>query len=258
MKEIDKIINCIYNDDPYNFKLFTDLLMKYNRMLNVKNRNQKIVLKNALMRIFFDRFYILYPDIINENNSNSYNFGNTCNSLRWSTPKAIDINPNLMKPEYMDKPFISIVHSSEVLQEASKELQMLEFFTNPIDIFIHTFSALKVVDNFVKASTFEKRVGKFITMFDKSLIISEKAQMSFDDIFLLFCLIFTVYPPSNSKKLSTFLSKMSGISFEPPLEYAKLFLVSTIQYIENYKVSELFDKENTVFDSGDPLGVLPK
>ena len=51
---------------------------------------------------------------------------------------------------------------------------------------------------------------------------------------------------------------MSGISFEPPLEYAKLFLVSTIQYIENYKVSELFDKENTVFDSGDPLGVLPK
>ncbi|KAH0787948.1 hypothetical protein GPJ56_008156 [Histomonas meleagridis] len=92
-------------------------------------------------------------------------------------------------------------------------------------------------------------------MFDKSKIEAQSTLMSFDDFFPLFCLVFSYAPPSNSIAMGTFLSSIRGIQYEPPLEYARLFLVSAIEFVKNYKVSDLYCKLGA-YDSNDPLGFL--
>ena len=182
---------------------------------------QRLVLTYAINRVFFDEIalvpgYFLFSEIGSEE------FNKNCAILRKKTPVELEISPSLMKPEMMDVPFEDIVANSETLLESSRNLNSIHFITNPYDITYTAFKAIKLIDNFVVDNK----------GLDKTQAGS--SNMSFDDVFSLFCPVMAIDPPKNCVSLADFFSRIDGLRFSSSLDFAKLLVSSSVDYIVNY------------------------
>ena len=200
-----------------------DVIKKSFAMLfQPKNAAQRLVLTYAINRVFFDEIalvpgYFLFSEIGSEE------FNRKCAILKKKTPVELEISPSLMKPEMMDKPFDEIVENSEQLLESSRNLNSIHFITNPYDITYTAFKAIKLIDNFV-VNNKGLDPGK-----------AGSSNMSFDDVFSLFCPVMAIDPPKNCVSLADFFSRIDGLSFSSSLDFAKLLVSSSVDYIVGYE-----------------------
>lgn len=206
-----------------NIRDLDHITKSFNMLFQPKNINEKIVINFAITRYFFDALSIV-PGFFLYSNDESPVFTEKCASLRKKTPTQLGIHPSLMKPEMMEVPFEDIVKDSKYLNESSQYLNSLHFYTNPFDIAFTAFNAVKAIDNFVLGN---KQI-------DESS--PEGSSMSFDDVFSLFCPVLAIDPPKNCMSLAKFYSKIDGLVFSSALDFAKLLILSSVDYITNIEL----------------------
>lgn len=199
-----------------NMRELDQVNKSFNLLFDPQNSNERLVMHSAIVRVMFDEIslvknFFLFSD------ENSEQFVQKCSILRKMNPKQLKIAENLMKPDMMEQPFEEIVQASPDLIEATRMINCLHFLTNPYDIVYQTFKAVRLIDQFVK-----------INMGGKS-----NTNMSFDDVFSLFCPVMSIDPPKNAVALSRFLLGVEGLQFSQPLDFAKIVLSSSVDYIAN-------------------------
>jgi hypothetical protein len=132
-------------------------------------------------------------------------------------------------------------------------MSVLHFMTNPVDIIASVFIVLKAGEEFVKQNHLENRFGPYVSMFDRNKVANVSQQLSFDDFFPMFCLIFALACPVNGAAISDLISRLTGMALSPAFDFAKLFFTSALQYVKNVKVAELGGRHFD--DEEDPLGL---
>lgn len=230
------------------------IVAKFAELLRPKHVTHTFVIRNAVSRIFFDRFYIRNSQLYVKQ-ENLHDFLEKCNAVKWSTPKTMDVNDKLLMPTMMNTPFVLLHDKSEELKTSGDDCYMIQYYVNPMDILSFVFKALKCGEDFVRSNSLERRLGRFVSMFeDKKKLASAANAMAFDDFFPLFCLVFSFNPPINAVPVSEFLAHITGIKFPSPFDFAKLFLTSAVEYISNVKASEMVGHDEGL-DAEDPLGL---
>jgi hypothetical protein len=135
--------------------------------------------------------------------------------------------PEKMVPlEMMDIPFATLVDQNPLLKAAVEKLDVLVFFTNPIDIMAHIFLALKKLEEFASLSAADR----------------ETDGLAFDDFFPLFCLVLAMAWPGNARAIADGLAKSTGLLISSSLDFAKLFFTSAIEYIAKVNLDDFEPK----------------
>lgn len=199
-----------------NMKELDQVNKSFNLLFEPKNANERLVMHSAIVRVMFDEISLV-KNFFLFSEEGSEMFVEKCAVIRRQTPKKLQIVENIMLPVYMNQPFEEIVSISPDLIDATRILNSLHFLTNPYDIVYQTFKAVRSIDQFVKNNL----GGKGNT------------NMSFDDVFSLFCPVMAMDPPKNAVALSRFLLSVDGLKFSQPLDFSKLMLSSSIDYISN-------------------------
>jgi hypothetical protein len=254
--QFDRIVNEVLALDKgrIDLELLKPLLKSLFQVFKPKSSTEVIVVKHAIYRVFFDRLYLKKPSLLEGNDGDRRKLANQCERVRWLTPRQMSIPEKIMKPEMMDVAFALLAQRTVQLQQAVGFISSLHFLTNPIDIMATVFSALKAGEEFVKQNSFEKRFGRWVSMFDREKVSGVADQLAFDDFFPMFCLMFSLAPPANAISIANLLSQVSGVSLSPAFDFAKLFFTSTVQYLRNVNLADLMAADDD--DEDDPLGLL--
>jgi hypothetical protein len=236
-----------------NFSAVTELIGVCVKLLKPKDQREVIVIKNGVYRLFFDRLFMHCPQLFEGTKPDAAEMGGRCSLVRWMTPHQMSIPDKLMQPSMVDMPFATLLRGSPQLQQAVREIEIIPFLTNPIDIMAHVFNSLKSAEDFVRQNSFQNRFGMFVSMFDKEKLSSVSDQLSFDDFFPMFCLVFSSACPSNAMAISDLMAKFTGLGLAPAFDFAKLFFTSAVQYMRDFNSQELDPAQ--MDDEYDPLGL---
>jgi hypothetical protein len=228
------------------------------QLVKPKTPAEVAVIKNAVYRFLFDRLYVKYPRLISGDGADCAQLGQICDRIRWLTPREMGIPAKMLKAGMVDIAFASLVQRSPLLQKAVSELSGVQFLTNPVDIIAHVFLSLKSGEEFVRQNSFESRFGQFVSMFDPSKVANVSDQLSFDDFFPMFCLIFSLAWPVNASAIIRLTARFRGVGLPPSFDFASLFFTSVMQYVKTAKPAQI-SKEASVDvvaeEDEDPLGL---
>lgn len=196
-------------------------------LLNIEKPEEQVILKTSLVRIIFDRLYQHqeFFDLLSskKNQENVITFQNKCAKMFSKTPQEMQISPNLLKSDLLNKPFKIIIESDKLyLKKAIDYLSFIPFFTNPIDILAHIYFVLKECESFL--------VSQKSDIEDTENNRAENI-ISFDDIFPIFCSVLGYGCPSNCLGIKRFLEIIQGFIFNSQLNYANSIFLSAISYI---------------------------
>jgi hypothetical protein len=211
-----------------------------------------MVIKNGVFRMFFDRLFLIGPELFEVTAADALELSKRCGTLRWVTAREMAIPEKFMQPAMMHLPIVTLIQRSKLLQDAANEIDLIPFITNPIDIMAKVFNCLKMMEEFVRENSFQNRFGMFVSMFDQAKVSSASDQMSFDDFFPIFCSVFAVSAPSNASAIGDLMARLTGLGLPASFDFAKLFFTSAVQYVSNFDRAD-FDQQ--MDDDEDPLGV---
>jgi hypothetical protein len=234
-----------------DFSPLKDLVAKLAQLLRPTHQKEVIVIKTAIYRIFFDRFYLVYPEFVGGTRQEK-SFERVCQRMRWFTPRTMAVPEKMMRPDMLDVPFVRLVAQNPLLQAAVREFDFIAFLNSPIDIMEHVFSALKNIEEFSRENSLARRFGQFVSMFDQGKVSTDAEKLSFDDFFPLVCLVFSMGWPANARAIAEGLSKSAGLVTSASLDFAKLFFTSVVEYIMKVNLAD-FERHDD--DEADPLGV---
>jgi hypothetical protein len=258
MSEFDSAIEAAaeLKNGKINLSLLSEVVGKFIAMFHPIDGAEKAVIKHAVYRFFFDRLFMIHPEllIVKEDQMTKLMLG--CHHLKWATPNAMIIPETLMKPEMMNQAFSSIVQKNHQLEEAVRLIGSIQFLVNPMEILAVIFQAIKTGEEFVRQNRMSNRFGEFMGMFEKQKVPGVGGQLAFDEFFPLFCLMFAAAAPSNAPAVVEFLGNLVGLAIPPAFQFAKMSFATVVQYIEEMKESELqFEPIN---EDEDPLGLLKR
>ena len=224
LREIDELVRGVIdqgNGELTDFRKVESLVAKMVRSLKPISKADVFVVRCGIVRIFFDRLYLISNNYLRARTCSS-RFTEACETIRNLTPRAMGVSDYLMSPDMLDKPFLEILEKEEILQDALKNIQLIQFYTNPVDIMACVLRTLKSVEKFVR-----------LHMSDPEKDGNIASQMSFDDFFPMFCMIFSIDPPVNAYDVSHLLSSAVGLITSSAMEFAKMFFTSSVEYIEH-------------------------
>jgi hypothetical protein len=228
-----------------NFAGISDLISTCAHALRPKLQTELFVLKDGVYRVFFDRFYLLHPSILDEITETTLDMSHRCEQLKWMTPREATIPEQLILPSMADIPFVNLVAQSPDLQKAVDFIAMIPFLTNPIDIMGHIFLSMKHAEDFIKQNVVQNKFGQGATVPDEGGP-SVVGQMSFDEFFPVFCLVFAYACPSNACPVMGLLCKLGGIPVTPSFDFAKLLFTSAIEYFQSLDMGELRQRKLSI------------
>lgn len=237
-EEFDKMAKAIMMNKSsklIDFSCLKTTIIEIMKELESKDQKQQTVVHIALMRIFFDRYYLLYPETMNK--PDPPEFTANCVRVRNATPSQIFIDKKFMQPEMMEQTFVEIVAESEHLQEALELLGNVCFFTNFYDIVYCVFQAIKCIEKFVRRNGLVNEYGKDAE--DGMNVRTASNDMAFDDLLPIFCGVFSVKPPLASIGLANTMVVSYGMDMSVPFNFAKMFFTSAVDIIER-NVDQLF------------------
>ena len=225
LAEIDELVKDIISQGTKqltDFRRVEGLVANMVKSLKPMDQKDVFVVRCGIVRIFFDRLYILSSDYLRTQAVDT-KFVAACEKLREMTPSQMSVGEYLLPPEIMNTPFSKITEKEDVLLKAINDIRMIQFYTNPLDVMACVLRTLKAVERFVREKSPELGDGQ------RAYDIA--SQMSFDDFFPLFCLVFAVDPPVNSHDVAHLLSSAVGLITSAAMEFAKLFLTSSVDYM---------------------------
>lgn len=194
--------------------------------LDAQTENQYYIIRNALLRICFDRFYIFYGQEFSRKDDGK--FHQNCQVVLKSTPKQLYMSLKLLTPEMADQTIDEIINENQFLIDAIDLLEQLNFYRSPPDILQCIFLCLKNCEIFVRGNTIGSRKYSVI-----------QTQMSFDEFFPLFFSVYSKLPLPNSQKVKWLLESMYGLKMAIPFDFAKLMFTSTVDFLSDFSFEKL-------------------
>ena len=224
LDEIDELVKDIIaqgNGELTDFRRVESLVAKIVKSLKPIDKKDVFVVRCGVVRIFFDRLYVISENYL-RTGSCSERFTTACQIIRNLTPRVMGVSDYLMSAEMIETRFLDIVAKEKILQQSLNDIQMIQFYTNPLDIMACVLRTLKSLEKFVRQNLANPDADGNVA-----------SQMSFDDFFPLFCLIFSIDPPVNAYDVSHLLSSAVGLITSSAMEFAKMFFTSSVEYIEH-------------------------
>lgn len=199
-------------------------------LLCIEKPEEQIILKTSLIRIIFDRLYQHqeFIDLLSSTHDqeNSIKFQKKCEIMCLKTPIEMQISSSLLIKDLMKKPFKLIIENDDLyLKKAVNFLNFLPLFTNPIDILAHIYLALKECEMFLNNQNIDSNDS---VVYAKD---EELNNISFDDIFPIFCATLSYCHPSNCLAIQHFLDIIKGFIFNSQLNYANSIFITAVSYI---------------------------
>ena len=238
LDEIDELVKDVISQGGKqlaDFRKVEGLVAKMVKSLKPIAQKDIFVVRCGIVRIFFDRLYVLSGDYLRTEAMNGQ-FSASCEILRCMTPRQMNVSDYLLTPEVMDQPFDKTVENEELLRNAIKDIAVIQFYTNPLDVMACVLRTLKAIEKFVRSSTSAQG--------SESRVYDVASQMSFDDFFPLFCFVFAADPPVNAHDVARLLSSAVGLITSSAMEFAKLFFTSAVEYIAHAE-DEPFSQSGT-------------
>lgn len=99
------------------------------------------------------------------------------------------------------------------LKKASDLIKEVQFITNPLEIINNLYKISQLIDKRIK---------------ERNLAIA------FDDYFILFVVVVTMSPPSNSIGIAQYLDKFATIDLSPQFQHAATSFSAAIDFIQSY------------------------
>lgn len=218
-----------------DFSCLKKTIIEIMKEVESTDQKQQTVVHIALMRIFFDRYYLLFPETIDKPDPPA--FQANCARVRNATPAQIYIDKRFMRPEMMTQTFVQIVNESQHLRDAVGWLGQVNFFTNFYDIVYCVFQCIKCIEKFVRKNGLENEFGTGAG--EDMNVRTASNDLAFDDLLPIFCGVYSVDPPGTSISLANMLAVSYGMDMSVPFTFAKMFFTSGVGVIER-SVDQLF------------------
>ena len=197
---------------------------RYNKFLkiliNLLKINHQEAKRNtvsaALLRIIFDMSYVFNFDFIS---NTAKEFDINAQIVQKLSQNDLKI-PNFFLPDDPDASINELINQIEEIKEISKKLEMLSFYSNPLDFAFIINDVVSDIKNRVKTIAIEKNHPiKFL---------------DFDDLFLYFLAVFTYSPPRNSGWIAALLNKFSLLEISPVFQNSSIIFISAVEYIDKF------------------------
>lgn len=225
-----------------NMRPFQPFVNKFIMKFGELEKNEKMVLRVAVSRFFFERFFKTNSKLYIEQ-PNIDKFLANCNIMNQMSPKQLFIDKKFVRDCDFEKSFKQIVAENEELQTALVHLIIATFYTYPADILQCVYSAMKCTEEYVKKAYLEREFGGI----DKIDWKSEKAvhassDLAFDDFFPIFSAVFSVEPMANCIAIQHLLEMIEKLVIPTTFDFAKVVFMTTVSNISNFTPSQYTKK----------------
>jgi hypothetical protein len=225
-----------------NMRQFQPFVNKFVAKFGVLEKNEKMVIRVAVSRFFFEMFfksnsklYIEQPDIDK--------FLSNCSRMSDMSPKVLLIDKKFVRDCDFEKPFKTIVEENHELQTALENLIIATFYSYPVDILQCVYSSMKCTEEYVKKAYLERECGGI----DKIDWESETARMAssdlaFDDFFPIFSAVFSVGPMANALAIQHLLDMIEKLVIPTTFDFAKVVYMTTVSHISSFDFSQYLNE----------------
>ena len=253
----EKYISEVISSIRYGFEnLISNLSACIMKFLKNPTKEEKIVVHSAVIRYFYSVSYTVQSSVLNSS-VNPQIFFNNCNYISSFSPNKLGLSSQLFTPLQMNMPVISLVHESPVINEVSRNLNSLQFYTAPIDMMKILYDVILKLDEFVKKNVLDRKFGQFASMLEREFNEKRKYEMmSFDDCFSLFFSILSTNPPMNALEISVLFQNSPDFVESMQLKYAKNTYVCAVQHILEFTDEQIVNRSDDELDLNDPLGII--
>jgi hypothetical protein len=207
VRTFDEVAECV--GKSLDARPINEIISNYCQFIKPKMPAEVAVIKNAVFRFLFDRLYVRHLRVIGGDGDECAQLGQICERIRWLTPREMGIPAKRLKTGIVDVAFAASA-------EGSFGTRVRPVFTSPIDIIAQVFLALKSGEEFTRHNSFETQFGQFGSMFDPAKVANISDQLSFDDFFPMFCLMFSIACPSNAGPSSDSPLSSTASGCRPP------------------------------------------
>ena len=221
------------NERFINMKLFSPFIMNLVKQnFGDNGTNEVMVLRVAVARYFFERFYLHIWQIYTKQPDLDF-FIKNCMIMSQKTPSECRIPKRLIRDCDKDLTNYEIVKNNIVLQKLLEDLLLASFYTYPADILQCIYSAMKNAETYTKTAILERKYGD-----DIDWTTDEAAEaandMAFDEFFPLFTGFFSVSPPSNALALYHFFNMIEKLVVPSTFDYAKVVFMTSIDHLLHF------------------------
>jgi hypothetical protein len=196
------------------------------------NESLRVILVCAIYRIFFDQMYILYSNVMLEQQPLQM-FIKNCNMFRYMTPAELDITEGIFTEQQKKQPFTTIDATVDLFHQAVEYIMVVQFYTNPFDLVYSLFNSMQKFNLIMKRNSLEPKMGVLVSAIDEETIAKLQLAMSFDDFFSIFYAAISISPPANPLSIRDFLIAFSQVKMEPSMTYAASLFSAGVSHLQS-------------------------
>ena len=207
------------------------LNLNFYLFLQPSSAEEQLVIRYATIRILFQEIYKKGVSFFISTEEEETTFVQRAEEFSKLTTIQFGINKNILLPEYYELSIKTLVTQNNQLQEALQFISMVPYYSNPVDIVDVCQKAVNYVEAFMKFNW-------------ESQNDSEAPFFSFDDIFSIFSAIVCIDPPVSLVCCANFLKKIERLSLSNSFDYAKLLLISSVDFILSTDPASLLQQQS--------------
>ena len=219
-----------------NMKPLTPFVVKFAQRFGEIEKNEIQVIRVTLLRFFFDRFYIKYPQLFIEQ-SELEKFIKNCSKMSSMSTKELRIPKKFVRDGEDEVPLKDLVSRNGILQEALENLLKASFYAYPTDILQCIYGSMKCVEKYTKTAELERKYGSNIEWDSREAAVAA-SDMAFDDFFPLFTGVFSIAPPSNAVAIYHFFEMVEKLSIPTTFDFAKVIFMTGVSHILDFDTQQ--------------------
>ena len=234
-RDFDELVQKVsLNPKFINMQPFQPFVNKFVDQFGELEKNEIMVLRVAVARFFFERFFKTNSKLYIEQPNIDLFIGN-CMKMNVMTPKELLINKKFIKDDDFERSFNEIVEQNENLQKAIVNLIHANFYSYPSDILQCLYSAMKNVEDYVKESILLREFGSLENIdWNSETAIMASSDMAFDDFFPIFAAVFSVGPMANALAIQHMLEMIEKLVIPTTFDFAKVVFMTTVSHILHF------------------------
>jgi hypothetical protein len=204
---VGRIPGMVKSPDPYPFlKLYLSLV----KLLNANTTEKQILLKSTLIRIVSDRLYLIDP-LLNDFDENAWKNLQIIRKLTFGD-MAAPAAPFGVTPDFV---IGELSESNPVIQAVSEHVEALQFDRNPLDLAYHLSMVCTAIEGLNES-------------------LGSGTEMSFDDYFTIFLVMFSVAPPRNFTGISYLFAVFEFMEYSASLKHAITTFSAWASFAKNF------------------------